>query len=140
MSRRKRRNRPQMAAIDQINVTPLLDLVFLLLIAFMITMPLMEYGTSVKTPEMNSGSLPQENLVTVELTKDGTFMLDREMISEENLRIKLKEMSTRDPKPELLVRGDGERSYKSVIELLALVRNCGFENATLVTQAESNKQ
>lgn len=140
MSRRKRRNRPQMAAIDQINVTPLLDLVFLLLIAFMITMPLMEYGTSVKTPEMNSGSLPQENLVTVELTKDGTFMLDREMISEENLRIKLKEMSTRDPKPELLVRGDGERSYKSVIELLALVRNCGFENATLVTQAESNTQ
>ena len=129
-----------MAAIDQINVTPLLDLVFLLLIAFMITMPLMEYGTSVKTPEMNSSSLPQENLVTVELTKDGTFMLDREMISEENLRIKLKEMSTRDPKPELLVRGDGERSYKSVIELLALVRNCGFENATLVTQAESNKQ
>lgn len=140
MSRRKRRNRPQMAAFDQINVTPLLDLVFLLLIAFMITMPLMEYGTTVKTPEMNSGSLPQENLVTVELTRDGTFMLDGEMISEENLRIKLKEMSTRDPKPELLVRGDGERSYKSVIELLALVRNCGFQNATLVTQAESNKQ
>jgi biopolymer transport protein ExbD len=140
MSRRKRRNRPQMAAFDQINVTPLLDLVFLLLIAFMITMPLMEYGTTVKTPEMNSGSLPQENLVTVELTRDGTFMLDGEMISEENLRIKLKEMSTRDPKPELLVRGDGERSYKSVIELLALVRNCGFQNATLVTQAESNKR
>lgn len=140
MSRRKRRNRPQMAAFDQINVTPLLDLVFLLLIAFMITMPLMEYGTTVKTPEMNSGSLPQENLVTVELTRDGTFMLDGEMISEENLRIKLKEMSTRDPKPELLVRGDGERSYKSVIELLALVRNCGFQNATLVTQAESKKQ
>ncbi len=129
-----------MAAFDQINVTPLLDLVFLLLIAFMITMPLMEYGTTVKTPEMNSGSLPQENLVTVELTRDGTFMLDGEMISEENLRIKLKEMSTRDPKSELLVRGDGERSYKSVIELLALVRNCGFQNATLVTQAESNKQ
>lgn len=129
-----------MAAFDQINVTPLLDLVFLLLIAFMITMPLMEYGTTVKTPEMNSGSLPQENLVTVELTRDGTFMLDGEMISEENLRIKLKEMSTRDPKPELLVRGDGERSYKSVIELLALVRNCGFQNATLVTQAESKKQ
>ena len=99
----------------------------------------MEYGTSVKTPEMNSGSLPQENLVTVELTRDGTFMLDGEMISEDSLRDRLKEMSSRDPKPELLVRGDGERSYKSVIELLALVRNCGFANATLVTQAESKK-
>ena len=139
MSRRRRRNRPQMAAIDQINVTPLLDLVFLLLIAFMITMPLMEYGTSVKTPEMNSSSLPQENLVTVEITRDGTFMLDREMISAEDLQSKLKEISSRDPKPELLVRGDGEQSYKNVIELLALVRNCGFEDATLVTQAESKK-
>ena len=133
---RRRRNRPQMAAIDQINVTPLLDLVFLLLIAFMITMPLMEYGTGVKTPEMNSGSLPQENIVVVELTKDGSYMLEQQVITEDDLRARLREMSSRDPKPELLVRGDGENSYKNVIELLALVRNCGFQNATLVTQAE----
>ena len=46
-----------MEAIDQINVTPLLDLTFLLLIAFMITMPLMEYGTSINAPEMNSSAL-----------------------------------------------------------------------------------
>lgn len=136
---RRRRNRPQMAAIDQINVTPLLDLVFLLLIAFMITMPLMEYGTGVKTPEMNSGSLPQENIVVVELTKDGSYMLEQQVITEDDLRARLREMSSRDPKPELLVRGDGENSYKNVIELLALVRNCGFQNATLVTQAESKK-
>ena len=128
-----------MAAIDQINVTPLLDLVFLLLIAFMITMPLMEYGTGVKTPEMNSGSLPQENIVVVELTKDGSYMLEQQVITEDDLRARLREMSSRDPKPELLVRGDGENSYKNVIELLALVRNCGFQNATLVTQAESKK-
>ena len=136
---RRRRNRTQMAAMDQINVTPLLDLTFLLLIAFMITMPLMEYGTGVKTPEMNSGSLPQENIVVVELTKDGSYMLEQQVITEDDLRARLREMSSRDPKPELLVRGDGENSYKNVIELLALVRNCGFQNATLVTQAESKK-
>ena len=48
---RKRRRLNQKGAIDEINVTPLLDLTFLLLIVFMISMPLMEYGTSVKPPE-----------------------------------------------------------------------------------------
>lgn len=134
---RRRRNRTPMAAIDQINVTPLLDLTFLLLIAFMITMPLMEYGTGINPPEMNSGELPTENFISVTLTKDGTLILDKDVVSKENLIEKLHTASTRDPKPQILVRGDGERSYKSVIELLALVRSCGFENATLVTQAES---
>ena len=63
---RRRRNRTPMAAMDQINVTPLLDLTFLLLIAFMITMPLMEYGTNAaQPPEMNSEKLPEENFISV---------------------------------------------------------------------------
>ncbi|MBO5822428.1 MAG: biopolymer transporter ExbD [Lentisphaeria bacterium] len=136
---RRRRNRAPMAAIDQINVTPLLDLTFLLLIAFMITMPLMEYGTSIKPPEMNSEKLPDENFISVTLTKDGTIMLDKDAVSRADLQNKLKDLSEKKPKPQLLLRGDGERSYKDVIELLALVRNCGFDDATLVTQAESNR-
>ena len=57
---KRRKHRTPMAAIDQINVTPLLDLTFLLLIAFMLTMPLMEYGTSVNPPEMNAKPLPEQ--------------------------------------------------------------------------------
>ena len=134
---RRRRNRTPMAAMDQINVTPLLDLTFLLLIAFMITMPLMEYGTNAaQPPEMNSEKLPEENFISVSLTKNNTIMLDKEAVSKEELKKKLLEMSKRKPKPQLLLRGDGSRSYKDVIELLALVRSSGFNDATLVTQAE----
>ena len=136
---RRRRNRAPMAAIDQINVTPLLDLTFLLLIAFMITMPLMEYGTSINPPEMNSDKLPENNFVSVTLTKDGTIMLDKEAVSRNELVKLLHNMSTRTPRPQLLLRGDGSRSYNDIIELLALVRSSGFEDATLVTQAESNR-
>ena len=136
---RRRRNRTPMAAMDQINVTPLLDLTFLLLIAFMITMPLMEYGTNAaQLPEMNSEKLPEENFISVSLTKNNTIMLDKEAVSKEELKKKLLEMSERKPKPQLLLRGDGSRSYKDVIELLALVRSSGFNDATLVTQAERN--
>ena len=134
---RRRRQRPQMAAIDQINVTPLLDLTFLLLIAFMITMPLMEYGTSVKPPEMNGEELPQENFATVELAKDGTFLLDKKVVSKAELAETLRILAQKDPRPTLLVRGDGEQNYASVLELLKLTRQCGFKDAMLVTSAES---
>ena len=135
---RRRRNRTPMAAMDQINVTPLLDLTFLLLIAFMITMPLMEYGTSVTPPEMNGDKLPDENFVTVEITKDDSFVLDKKIVSKEQLQEKLKALSLRVPKPEVLVRGDGKQTYEGVLNLLKLVRSCGFKNATLVTQAEGD--
>lgn len=137
---RRRRNRTPMAAMDQINVTPLLDLTFLLLIAFMITMPLMEYGTSIKPPEMNSEKLPEENFVSVTLTKEGTYMVDRDAVSKKELLSKLEELSRKTPKPQLLIRGDGSRSYNDVIELLALARRSGFADATLVTQAESTNE
>ena len=125
-----------MAAIDQINVTPLLDLTFLLLIAFMITMPLMEYGTTVTPPEMNGEELPEDNFITVSVSKDDTFMLDDKVLSKAELTKRLKDIHARDPKTEILVKGDSEQSYGGVLELLKLVRSCGFKDAVLVTRAE----
>jgi len=134
--RHRRRGRLKLAAMDQINVTPLLDLTFLLLIAFMITMPLMEYGTSIKAPEMNSNELPQDNFKSVTLTKTGTIMIDKDTVTHEELIAKLKELKLSGAKVDLLLRADGERSYKDVIELMAEIRRCGFDDVTLVTQAE----
>lgn len=125
-----------MEAIDQINVTPLLDLTFLLLIAFMITMPLMEYGTSINAPEMNSSELPQDNFESVTLTGKGTILLGKEAVTRDELVSRLKELKASGRKVDLLLRADGERSYKEVIELMAEIRRSGFGDVTLVTQAE----
>lgn len=136
MRNSRRRGRPQMAAIDQINVTPLLDLTFLLLIAFMITMPLMEYGTQINAPEMNSNEMPQDNFESITLTKTGTILLGKEVVTREELIEKLTALKNSGRKVELLLRADGERSYKDVIELMAEIRRGGFKDVTLVTQAE----
>lgn len=136
--RRMRRTRFQAGSIDEINMTPLLDLTFLLLIAFMITMPLMEYGTSIKAPEMNSEKLPDENFKTVSISKTGTLTLDKEVLSQEELIAKLQQLKQNQPKLSLFLKADGERSYKDVIELMALIRKSGFKDVTLVTQMESN--
>ena len=138
MRRRRQRNNSRQA-IDEINVTPLLDLTVLLLIAFMITMPLMEYGTQVSPPEMNSAELPDNNFKSVSLTGKGTILIDSEVVSEAQLLEKLKSLKSANPKLQLLLRADGSCSYKSVIELMAKIRNGGFSDITLVTQGESSK-
>ena len=136
---RRRRERSRRDSIDEINVTPLLDLTFLLLIAFMITMPLMEYGTQVTPPEMNSSKLPDENFKSVSLTGKGTILIDNEPVTEQELISKLQELKKAKPKLQLLLRADGACAYKEVIALMAKIRNGGFTDITLVTQGESGK-
>ena len=134
--RRRRRNRAGMAAMDEINMTPLLDLTFLLLIVFMITMPLMEYGTAINPPAMDSDKLPTENFRSITLTKNGTVMLDKDVVAREELIGRLRSLREANPKLELLLRADGDQSYRAVIELMAEIRGSGFADVTLVTQAE----
>ena len=135
---RRRRDRKR-DSIDEINVTPLLDLTFLLLIAFIITMPLMEYGTQVTPPEMNSAELPDNNFKSISLTGKGTILFDNDPVTPEELLNKLKSLKQANPKLQLLLRADGSCSYKDVIGLMARIRNGGFTDITLVTQGESSK-
>ncbi|MBE6386825.1 MAG: biopolymer transporter ExbD [Lentisphaeria bacterium] len=136
---RRKRRRFQAETFDRIDVTPLLDLTFLLLIAFMITMPLMEYGTSIKAPKMNSDKLPENNFKSITITAKGTIMFDKEAVTKEQLVEKLSQLKASGSKNELLLRADGSRSYRDVIELMALIRNCGFADVILVTQPEDKQ-
>ena len=133
---RKRRRRYEMKAMDQIDMTPLLDLTFLLLIVFMISMPLMEYGTKIEPPAMNSDELPLDNIKSVSITGAGTIMFGNQAVTKEELVEKLKVLKSTDPKMNLLLRADGSRKYNDVISLMALIRSAGFADVTLVTQAE----
>lgn len=138
MSRRKRRL-TQMTAIDQINVTPLLDLVFLLLIAFMLTMPLMEYGTSVNSPEMNAGALPQDKIrINISLLADGTVECDGRILPRDVL---LQQLAARRAELEndnyvVLLRGDADQRFGALVDLWRDLKRLGLTKITLVTQAE----
>lgn len=134
--RKKRRRFSGNDTIDQINVTPLLDLTFLLLIVFMISMPLMEYGTAIQPPSMDSNDLPTENLRSITITKTGTLMLGNDAVTREELLHELTKLHEHNPKCEILLRADGVRTYKEVIELMADIRKTGYTDVTLVTQAE----
>ena len=133
---RRRKHRQPLASFDQINVTPLLDLTFLLLIAFMLTMPLMEYGTSVTPPEMNAKKLPEKQFKSVTIAADGSLSYQKESVTREQLIAMLRDLKATEPETVVLLRCDSSRAYGEVIGLMRDIKNSGFTKISLVTQAE----
>lgn len=124
--------------MDQINVTPLLDLTFMLLIVFMITTPLLEYAIDVTPPELNADKIPEDNTVTIALNKRGEYTYDKKVVTPEELLANLQKLRINSPKAIVLVSADGTRSYNDVIELMKTARNAGFANVSLITTGELN--
>jgi len=132
--------RSQLEAIDQINITPLLDLTFMLLIVFMITTPLMENGIDVTPPTMNADKLPTEKTMrSLTITKNGTLTYEKQPISEAELLRTLQNLQRTDPSAVLLLRADGEREYKEVINVMRIIRDSGFKNVQLVTLSDGTE-
>ena len=132
-----RKRRFQSSPFDQINMIPLIDITFFLLIIFLMMMPIIEYGTSVAPPELNSNPLP-EDYKTVAIDKDGRLIYDKRVITQEQLLDELRKLKANSPKMVLLLRADGARSYKEVILLMKTIKNSGYKNISLVTQAEGS--
>jgi biopolymer transport protein ExbD len=135
VNRRKRRS--QLDTIDTINMTPLMDLTFLLLIIFMIATPLLEYSIDVSPPEMNADMVEDKKSETVNLLANGQINYKGQIVSRENLFQILKNLKQTSPKTMLFLRADGDISYRKVIALMKEIKNSGFSNISLITVAES---
>ena len=132
-----RKRRVQSRAFDEINMIPLIDITFFLLIIFLMMMPIMEYGTSVTPPEMRSNPLP-EDYNTVAIDKEGRLIYEKRVMTRDELLDELRKLKSNSPKTTLLLRADGGRSYNEVIALMKTIKNSGYKNISLVTQAEGN--
>lgn len=132
MAREKRRS--QLDSFNTINVTPLLDTAFMLLIVFLISAPLLEYGVDVSPPKMNSSALNvDEKSKVVQINNKGEIIFNRNTLTETQLAAQLKLL---DKKVPLFLRADGDQKYKKVMDVMKLIREAGFSNVSLITQAE----
>ncbi len=122
--------------VNQINMTPMVDLVLVLLIIFMITAPLLEYSIDVSPPKMNADKIPEDNTKVVSLTKKGQIVFNKETVSAKALAEKLEIQKRLNPKLTVLIRADGTRQYNEVIEVMRAVRNAGIMTVSLVTESE----
>ena len=131
-SRGGRRRRPPMS---QINVTPFVDVMLVLLVIFMITAPLLTVGVEVDLPKADSPPLPgDDEPLSVTVARDGTTYLQETEVTVDELVPKLKAITERRPDVRIFIRGDHEIAYGRVMEVMGALNRAGFNNLALVTE------
>jgi len=130
--RRRRRGRRQMS---EINVTPFVDVMLVLLIVFMITAPLLTTGVAVDLPRTESSPLPgQDEPLSITVGGDGTIYLQDSAIELDQLGPRLMAITERNPDARIFVRGDRSVGYGAIMEVVGAVNQAGFTKVALVTE------
>lgn len=132
----RRRRSSSLHALSDINITPLMDLTFVLLIVFMITAPMLEYAVDVSPPQMNAEEPEEDTSVVVTLNAKGDILFEKQKVALAALRDQL--TALRDTRGELavLIRADEGRPYGEVMGIMKTVRAARIGDVSLLTQAE----
>jgi biopolymer transport protein TolR len=140
---RRRRSRSR-APMSEINVTPFVDVMLVLLIVFMVTAPLLTAGVPLELPQAKSKQLESQSKepLVVSVTKDGAVFLGQEektAVKIDELGSKLKAVAdARGGADEpIFVRGDRAVDYGTVARVMARIKDAGFKKLSLVTEVES---
>lgn len=131
--RRSRRTRSQ--PMSEINVTPFVDVMLVLLIIFMVAAPLLTVGVPVELPKTAANPLPgeQEEPLTVTLTAEGTVLIQTTETSLQDLIPKLRAIAVERSSDRVYLRADGAIPYENVVQIMGALNAGGFADIGLVT-------
>ncbi len=116
------------------NMTPLIDLTFLLLITFIITFPMLEQGISIKLPRGKTEKIEQNKSQSITVALDGKVYFNNREISADELENELRQLAEQDPQPPVLVRCDERVEYGVLMKTLKLLHACKISRMALVTE------
>jgi biopolymer transport protein TolR len=126
---------PRGALVSQINVTPLVDVMLVLLIIFMVTAPIIQQGVQVSLPRIKAAALPgKDEQFIVSITRDRQIYLNDTRITTDALTEKLTAIAGERPDREVFIRADDQVPYGDVIRMMAAIKAAGIENVGMVTE------
>ena len=131
-----RRGRRGGARMSEINVTPFVDVMLVLLIIFMVAAPMLTVGVPVELPRTSAGALPaeQEEPLSVTLTADGTILLMTTEVAPSDLLPQLRAIAEARRDNKVFLRADGSIPYERVVQVMGALNAGGFNNIGLVTE------
>ena len=119
----------------EINVTPMVDVMLVLLIVFMVAAPLLTVGVPVDLPKTSAPAVnEQKEPLAVSIKQDGAIFIQDTPIETENLVAKLEAISQNNLETVVFVRGDKGVNYGRVMEVMGLLSSAGFSKATLIAE------
>ncbi len=132
--RRRRYGRGRRGALSEINVTPLVDVMLVLLIVFMISAPLMTAGVPLELPKTEAAAMQdQQTPITVSIRADGAVFVQDQPVPFESLSPRIKAMSEGERAKPIYVRADGRASYAVVAQVMGSLSTSGFSSINLIT-------
>jgi len=131
----RRRRRGHAAKMSEINVTPLVDVMLVLLIIFMVAAPMLTVGVPVELPRTAAGALAaeQEEPLTITLTADGLITLQTTEVPENEVIPRLQAIAAERQNDRIFLRADGAIPYARVVQVMGALNAAGFSNIGLVT-------
>ena len=123
------------APISEINITPMVDVMLVLLIVFMVAAPLMTMGVPIDLPETRAQAMPlQSKPITVSVEPDGALSLDGEPVTLETLVAAVEALAVEGTDKRLYVRGDTTTAYGAIMAVMGELSAAGYSKIGLVTQ------
>lgn len=133
---RRRRNRGRLNA--DINVTPLVDVMLVLLIVFMVAAPLLSVGVPLELPKTDAKSLPSETEpITISVDQQGAIFIQDTEVTLDELAPRLSAIAANGYEERIYLRADEDADYGAVMKVMARVNSAGFSNIGLVTDPVS---
>jgi biopolymer transport protein TolR len=132
---RKRKGKRQI--ISAINVTPLVDVMLVLLIIFMVTSPMLVAGINIDLPKTSSQALSgNDEPISITITKNNSIYINETPISIDRLNSKLEAISEAKKDIRIFIRGDRGAKYGFIVIVINQIKNAGFNKVSLVTEIE----
>jgi len=121
--------------LSEINVVPLVDIMLVLLIIFMITVPMMQHGMGIDIPHVTAKPLPTKDEPQIlNITHDQRLVLNEKKLNPKNLKAAIQLLFSNKTNKEIFLRADKDVPYGFVVKCMSIVREAGVEKINIVTK------
>lgn len=136
----KRRRAKRHMPVSEINVTPFVDVMLVLLIIFMVAAPLLTVGVPIDLPETQAKSLqPETQPITISVNQEGKVYIQESEIAVDDILAQLEAIAQNGYEERIYVRGDRSADYGTVMKIMARISSAGYKKIGLVTLQEQGQ-
>lgn len=121
-------------ALSEINVTPFVDVMLVLLVVFLVTAPMLFRGIDVRVPRTETRTVQPEERLVLTVTKEGAVFVGEQPITLARLERLLASLRQRNPKAAVFLRADERAAYGSVVKVMDIVKKAGIDRLGMVTE------